>query len=163
MFQNSGFMFCKNFASNFLSSGKFSTTLKLDSEKSLEPLVGLWGKNLEEKHQQAPILLREGWSTSSQSIMHAQSISHFHFAAKSTLRIKLQRWFFSYGVHESLSLRNIKKLVKFILVFNCWLLFAKNRFSHNFASGSWKQHEQLSLIWKIKSKRPLTQLPVIKV
>jgi hypothetical protein len=51
-------MFCKNFASNFLSSGKFSTTLKLDSEGSLEPLVGLWGKNLEEKHQQAPILLR---------------------------------------------------------------------------------------------------------
>jgi hypothetical protein len=44
---------------------------------------------------------------------------------KSTLRIKVQCWFFSYGVHECLSLRNIKKLVKFILVLTYKLLCAK--------------------------------------
>jgi hypothetical protein len=49
----------------FFASGDFSPTIKSDFERSLEPLATfpfpgwLWGKNLEENHQQAPILLRE--------------------------------------------------------------------------------------------------------
>jgi hypothetical protein len=49
----------------YFGDGEFLPTLKLDSQRSPEPLPtfpfpgGVMGKIFEENHQQAPILLRE--------------------------------------------------------------------------------------------------------
>ncbi len=112
------FIFCQNFACDFFRRRRifadFKTEFwKVSRSQSYIP-ISRWcyGEHFLRKFIRKPQFCSERWSS------RAQSIVLFSFAAKSTLRIKRQCWFFLWRYLNDSPFEISKKLLKFILVFD---------------------------------------------
>ena len=88
------FIFCRNFAGNFFHRRRIFADFKTEfwkfSRSQAYIPISRWcfGEHFLRKFIRKPQFCSERWSS------RAQSIVLFSFAAKSTLRIKIQCWFF---------------------------------------------------------------------
>ncbi len=113
------FIFCRNFAGDFFRRRRifadFETEFWKVSRSQAYLPISRWcyGEHFLRKFIRKPQFCSERWSS------RAQSIVLFSFAAKSTLRIKIQYVdFFFGGTWMLLLLKYQNKLIKFILVFD---------------------------------------------
>ncbi len=114
------FIFCRNFAGDFFRRQQIFIDFKTEfwkvSRSQAYIPISRWcyGEHFLRKFIRKPQFCSERWSS------RAQSIVLFSFAAKSTLRIKIQCWFFLWRYMNASPFEISKKIAK--IYFGFWLI-----------------------------------------